>query len=200
MEPHSRSGIHSGSTGEHRHDGAGLCQAAAPASPGSNRRGPTAHPGGRYAAPSPHRRDQARKTACRREDLRHLLPHRRQLVDGEEATVIDLLTCRAKRGETVRLSIQQPVEGIEAARRSLGSPLKTRTVSAKRGAASGQAVIRSASRRLATICSRRRSGPVPDQLALRRQPLEGGDDALNSSSRGSSCAGGSEPASRARPA
>ena len=105
----------------------------------------------------------------RGEDLGDFLAHRGQLVDGEEATVVDLLARRAERGEAVRLRIQQPVEGIEAMRlrlRSLGSPLKTRTVSAMARAACGEAAMRSASRRLATTCSRRRSATAPGHAHL----------------------------------
>ena len=59
--------------------------------------------------------DQAQEEGVRRgEDLRHLLAHGGQLVDGEEAAVVDLLARRAERGEAVRLRVQQPVEGVEA--------------------------------------------------------------------------------------
>ena len=52
----------------------------------------------------------------RHKDLAHLLAHRRQLVDGEEAPVVDLLAGGAEGGEAVRLGVQQAVESIEAAR------------------------------------------------------------------------------------
>ena len=71
-----------------------------------------AQPGHRAAG------DQAQEEGVRRgEDLGHFLAHGGQLVDGEEAAVVDLLARRAERGEAVRLRVQQPVERVEACAR-----------------------------------------------------------------------------------
>src|SRR5215213_9479360 len=51
--------------------------------------------------------DQPQQESVRRgEDLGDFLAHGGQLIDGEEATVVDLLARRAERGEAVRLRIQ----------------------------------------------------------------------------------------------
>ena len=50
------------------------------------------------------------------ENLRQFHPDRREIVDVEEAAVIDFLRRHAPEGEPVRLLVQQLVERIEAAR------------------------------------------------------------------------------------
>ena len=61
--------------------------------------------------------DEAKdKSVCLREDARVLHPDGRQLVDVEEASVVDLLPCDTPGGEPVDLVVEKPVQEIEAPR------------------------------------------------------------------------------------
>ncbi len=122
---------------------------------------------------------QAQEEVVRRgEDLRHLLTHGSQLVDGEEAAVVDLLPRRAERREPVRLRVEQSVERIEA-----GSSAGI-TIEDADGLFDGTGHLGRSRDQVgqAAFGDDLLAPPLGDQvgvaLVLGWQPLERGDDAL----------------------
>ncbi len=118
----------------------------------------------------------------RGEDLRDFLAHGGQLVDGEEAAVVDLLARRAERGEAVRLRVKQPVERVEAV--GLRLWIAGIAVEEAHGLLDGPSHLRGFRDEVgqATFGDDLLAPPLGDEigvpLVLGWQPLEGGDDAL----------------------
>ena len=118
----------------------------------------------------------------RGEHLGNFLAHGSQLVDGEEATVVDLLARRAERGEAVRLRVQQPVERVEAVHLRLW--IAGIAVEDAHGLLDGAGHLRRIRDEFgqATFGDHLLAPPLRDEigvpLVLGWQPLEGGDDAL----------------------